>query len=101
MGNKWAIMAAEIKDYWNTRIKRRQRACLLIYPPDVHLQAIHENNQNEDMNTFSTGDKHHSNLLQVNYFAIPAVEFQNLELNQQLHPIRSHHLHSQIFCKSS
>nr|GME04125.1 transcription factor GAMYB-like [Ipomoea batatas] len=94
MGNKWARMAAElpgrtdneIKNYWNTRIKRRQRAGLPIYPPDVHLQAIHESNQNEDMSTFSTGDTQHSNLLQVNYFEIPAVEFKNLELNQQLHP---------------
>nr|GMD80993.1 transcription factor GAMYB-like [Ipomoea batatas] len=88
---------AKIKDYWNTKIKKRQRAGLLIYPPDVHLQAIHENNQNEDMSTFSTGDTHHSNLQQANYFEIPAVKFQNLEQNQQLHPIRSHHLHSQFF----
>ncbi|KAF5930230.1 hypothetical protein HYC85_031103 [Camellia sinensis] len=52
MGNKWARMAAEmpgrtdneIKNYWNTRIKRRHRAGLPIYPPDIS-QALHENQQ--------------------------------------------------------
>ncbi|CAA6658169.1 unnamed protein product [Spirodela intermedia] len=47
MGNKWARMAAqlpgrtdnEIKNYWNTRIKRRQRAGLPLYPPEVHRQT--------------------------------------------------------------
>ncbi|URE15751.1 Myb-like DNA-binding domain [Musa troglodytarum] len=43
LGNKWARMAAhlpgrtdnEIKNYWNTRLKRRQRAGLPIYPPEL------------------------------------------------------------------
>ncbi|CAL9758118.1 unnamed protein product [Musa acuminata subsp. burmannicoides] len=43
LGNKWARIAAqlpgrtdnEIKNYWNTRLKRRQRAGLPIYPPDL------------------------------------------------------------------
>ncbi|XP_051140118.1 uncharacterized protein LOC127257691 [Andrographis paniculata] len=43
LGNKWARMAAqlpgrtdnEIKNYWNTRLKRRQRAGLPIYPEEV------------------------------------------------------------------
>ncbi|XP_007046374.2 PREDICTED: transcription factor GAMYB [Theobroma cacao] len=43
LGNKWARMAAqlpgrtdnEIKNYWNTRMKRRQRAGLPIYPQEV------------------------------------------------------------------
>ncbi|VVA22806.1 PREDICTED: mRNAion factor [Prunus dulcis] len=49
-GNKWARMASqlpgrtdnEIKNYWNTRIKRRQRQCLPLYPQDIkqsHSQA--------------------------------------------------------------
>ncbi|RRT54689.1 hypothetical protein B296_00027961 [Ensete ventricosum] len=57
LGNKWARMAAhlpgrtdnEIKNYWNTRLKRRQRAGLLIYPTELqdgvgfdHYQLKHE-----------------------------------------------------------
>ncbi|KAL3635481.1 hypothetical protein CASFOL_020028 [Castilleja foliolosa] len=44
LGNKWARMAAqlpgrtdnEIKNYWNTRLKRCQRAGLPIYPQQEH-----------------------------------------------------------------
>ncbi|XP_042520377.1 transcription factor MYB101-like [Macadamia integrifolia] len=47
LGNKWARMAAqlpgrtdnEIKNYWNTRVKRRQRAGLPLYPQDIQKQA--------------------------------------------------------------
>ncbi|KAK3003088.1 hypothetical protein RJ639_019350 [Escallonia herrerae] len=58
IGSKWARMAAqddsfsfvltfsklpgrtdnEIKNYWNTRVKRHQRAGLPIYPPDIEQQ---------------------------------------------------------------
>nr|QIG55695.1 MYB transcription factor [Paeonia suffruticosa] len=47
LGNKWARMAAqlpgrtdnEIKNYWNTRMKRRQRAGLPLYPQEMHRDA--------------------------------------------------------------
>ncbi|CAH1450262.1 unnamed protein product [Lactuca virosa] len=48
-GNKWARMALhlqgrtdnEIKNYWNTRLKRRLRAGLPIYPVDFQQQHHH------------------------------------------------------------
>ncbi|KAL3509768.1 hypothetical protein ACH5RR_029169 [Cinchona calisaya] len=50
LGNKWARMASqlpgrtdnEIKNYWNTRLKRRQRAGLPIYPLDINPQNHHQ-----------------------------------------------------------
>ncbi|XP_047973877.1 transcription factor GAMYB-like [Salvia hispanica] len=92
MGNKWARMAAElpgrtdneIKNYWNTRIKRRQRAGLPIYPPDICSQPLNDNLQSDDMSNLSSGNVHHPELMPNNNFDIPAVEFKNLELNRHI-----------------
>lgn len=93
MGNKWARMAVElpgrtdneIKNFWNTRTKRRQRAGLPIYPPDICMQTLNDNTQNQNMVTFTNGDTSHSEILPNNTFRIPAVEFKNLELNHELY----------------
>ncbi|KAG8097518.1 hypothetical protein GUJ93_ZPchr0013g35851 [Zizania palustris] len=49
LGNKWARISShlpgrtdnEIKNYWNTRTKRRQRAGLPVYPPEVQLHLAY------------------------------------------------------------
>ncbi|KQK17149.1 hypothetical protein BRADI_1g32720v3 [Brachypodium distachyon] len=46
IGNKWARISShlpgrtdnEVKNYWNTRLKRRQRAGQPMYPPDVERE---------------------------------------------------------------
>ncbi|PKA65906.1 Transcription factor GAMYB [Apostasia shenzhenica] len=65
MGNKWAKIATllpgrtdnEIKNYWNTRIKRRQRAGLPLYPPNFYRQEVNENLQSHSAGQYNIGDK--------------------------------------------
>lgn len=75
----------EIKNYWNTRIKRRQRAGLPIYPADISFMAS-QNKQNEELGAFSSADAQNPDVLGINNFEIPAVEFKKLELTHLLYP---------------
>lgn len=73
----------EIKNYWNTRVKRLQRAGLPLYPPDLCLQASNDG-QNQNYSEWSGGDALHNDVLhlQTNNYDIPEVFFDNLEANQ-------------------
>ncbi|XP_061350625.1 transcription factor MYB101-like [Gastrolobium bilobum] len=77
LGNKWARMAAqlpgrtdnEIKNFWNTRMKRRQRAGLPLYPPEVHAEATayHLQQQHYFEQPFSSSSSSFSVLLSSCY----------------------------------
>eukprot|EP00253_Pinus_taeda_P001284 PITA_01284 len=99
LGNKWARMAAqlpgrtdnEIKNYWNTRIKRRQRQGLPLYPPDLPLQQSNsENQQNQqpingaDASTsqHNHSHNHHEFLSGSAKLEIPNVTFDSLKPSQ-------------------
>ncbi|KAL3625719.1 hypothetical protein CASFOL_030248 [Castilleja foliolosa] len=95
MGNKWARMAAElpgrtdneIKNYWNTRIKRRQRADLPIYPPDIS-QSLIDNHQPDNTNAFSssgTDSLYPPDFSPANIFELRAIEFKKLQFNQHFY----------------
>ncbi|KAG4394481.1 hypothetical protein GLYMA_20G047600v4 [Glycine max] len=83
MGNKWARMAAElpgrtdneIKNYWNTRIKRMQRAGLPIYPEELCQRILNCNQESQNISILSNEASQHGDLSQTD-FDIPDVEFK-------------------------
>ncbi|XP_074584569.1 transcription factor GAMYB-like isoform X2 [Curcuma longa] len=85
MGNKWARMAAlmpgrtdnEIKNYWNTRIKRRQRAGLPLYPPNICYPVSEENQQYKNSSEYMLSDKQANDHFQGSNFEIPDTVLNN------------------------
>ncbi|KAL1196970.1 Transcription factor MYB33 [Cardamine amara subsp. amara] len=72
LGNRWARMAAhlpgrtdnEIKNYWNTRIKRRQRAGLPLYPPEMHVEVLDWSQEYAESRNMG-GDRRYQDFLQL------------------------------------
>ncbi|KAH7672293.1 myb proto-oncogene protein plant protein [Dioscorea alata] len=93
IGNKWARMAAhlpgrtdnEIKNYWNTRIKRRLRAGLPLYPSDMCLHPYNENQPGPNANDDFNYDDNHSNApLHGNSLNFPGHMFDSMKVSQGL-----------------
>ncbi|KAK6919356.1 hypothetical protein RJ641_015260 [Dillenia turbinata] len=110
LGNKWARMAAqlpgrtdnEIKNYRNTRMKRRQRAGLPLYPQDIQKEAavfrsLQQQQQQQNQNSSSPSPSLSSYLsssssTQKPTFNPPLCLFDSLTYFQSptLFPIQSH-----------
>lgn len=94
MGNKWARMAAhlpgrtdnEIKNYWNTRIKRRQRAGLPLYPEEVCLNPLQDSQNGQSSGRLNGGNKMHPDFIQKNSYEMHDAIFDSLKDNQGILP---------------
>ncbi|KAL0425404.1 UNVERIFIED_CONTAM: Transcription factor [Sesamum radiatum] len=74
----------EIKNYWNTRIKRRQRAGLPLYPPELCLQGPPENQQSLNSCASYGRDTRSCDVLQSNGYKTPDIMFDSLTYAPEL-----------------
>lgn len=68
----------EIKNYWNTRIKRRQRAGLPLYPPELCPQSLAENQQSVNPRGTYARDKGWCSISQNDRYRAPDVMLDGL-----------------------
>ncbi|XP_052735290.1 transcription factor MYB33 isoform X1 [Vigna angularis] len=89
LGNKWARMASElpgrtdneIKNYWNTRIKRMQRAGLPIYPPEICERILNGNQESKNIDPLNIEASQHDNLSQTDKFGIPDMDLKTFKFH--------------------
>lgn len=74
----------EIKNYWNTRVKRRQRAGLPVYPPDICTHRFQDNHLGQIPGGINSGDGGQHDPLQSTY-EIPDVVFDGLKGNRDVY----------------
>ncbi|MCH93681.1 transcription factor GAMYB-like [Trifolium medium] len=72
----------EIKNYWNTRIKRRHRAGLPLYPPEVLQKILH----GQSTGGINGRNKVHPDFLQKKCFDKHDAIFDSLKDNQGILP---------------
>ncbi|RDY12598.1 Transcription factor GAMYB, partial [Mucuna pruriens] len=92
MGNKWARMAAElpgrtdneIKNYWNTRIKRMQRSGLPIYPEELCQRILNGNQESQNVGPVPNEASQHDDFSQTDNFDIPDVDFNSFKFRHGL-----------------
>nr|KYP35624.1 Transcription factor GAMYB [Cajanus cajan] len=92
MGNKWAKMAQElpgrtdneIKNFWNTRLKKRKRAGLPLYPDDIKPVL---NSNNPQSSALNVSIQRANDSEAGTSSSVPELVFNNYNPNSENHPL--------------